>query len=85
MPDDADITSLLVEHARSQPDTVALLWPAGGGGWEPLTYAEVEARTAAFCAAFSSRQLAAGARVQLLMRPCAALFPLVLGAIRAVV
>ena len=83
MPDDADITSLLVEHARSQPDTIALLWPAGGGGWEPLTYAEVEARTAAFCAAFSSRQLAAGARVQLLMRPCATLFPLVLGAIRA--
>ncbi|EOD07696.1 hypothetical protein EMIHUDRAFT_218218 [Emiliania huxleyi CCMP1516] len=83
MPDDADITTLLVEHARSQPDTIALLWPAGGGGWEPLTYAEVEARTAAFCAAFSSRQLAAGARVQLLMRPCATLFPLVLGAIRA--
>jgi len=78
-----DFTCIVRQHAVTQPATVAIYFPRGGGGWDELSYADLERRTDAFAAFFCASGLPMGSRVQLLLKPCVTLYPLILGAVRA--
>jgi acyl-CoA synthetase (AMP-forming)/AMP-acid ligase II len=72
-----NVVDLIVDHARRSPDTPALVTP-GGDRDRVIRYGDLVGRAAAYAAWLDSAGIPAGARVQLLVRPDAEVYALVL-------
>lgn len=78
LPDDDGFVSLLTSHAVREPDKVYARFCG-----EPVTYAEIERRSAAFAAHLRSRGVTPGERVAVMMRNSIAAIAVVFGLARA--
>lgn len=83
------LLTVLAEHARARPRSVALYLPtgrrhrSGRGGYTAVTFAELARRTDALAAGFAALGIGPGARAAMLVPPGADFFAIAFGLLKA--
>jgi acyl-CoA synthetase (AMP-forming)/AMP-acid ligase II len=75
----ANIASHLPAMAKLAPDRPAIIAPKGGGQWERLTFAELDAKSDAYARGLEKIGITRGVRTVLMAPPSLDFFPLVFG------
>ncbi len=79
MKTSANIASHLPAMARLAPNRPAIIAPKGGGRWEQLTFAELDARSDVYARGLAKLGIGRGVRTVLMAPPSLDFFPLVFG------
>jgi acyl-CoA synthetase (AMP-forming)/AMP-acid ligase II len=77
----ANVAALIQTRARSIPDSTALIFPDGKGGWDSWSYGKLSSRIDAYARGFEKQGIRRGDRVLFLVRPSLEFYALLIALI----